>query len=79
MGTLGEQFVNSFWAYDEDGNAYKINVFRSIIDIGDFQDPNGTRLGMPRLRTEEGLAVNVIDKEKGEFLIVQTNTSIHIK
>lgn len=79
MGTLGEQFIKSFWAYDKDGKAYKINVFESIINIGDFHDPNGTRSGRTRLLTEEGFAVNVIDKEKGEFLIVQTNTSIYIK
>ncbi|MFO2857385.1 hypothetical protein SCN05_02485 [Legionella pneumophila serogroup 1] len=78
MGRLGEQYIDSFWAYDEDGNAFKINIFKSIIDCGTFQDPNATRLGLPRLCTEDGLAVNVVDIERGEFLIVQTNTSIYI-
>ncbi len=77
MGTLDYQLIDSFWAYDEDDNAYKINVFRSIIDIGDFQDPNGTRPGRTRLRTEDGLNVTPMDIDKGEFLIVQTNTKIH--
>ena len=44
MGTLGEKFIDSFLAYDDDNNAYKINVFRSIIDIGDFQDPKFTAI-----------------------------------
>lgn len=79
MGTQGEQFIDSFWAYDKDGNAYKINVFKPIIGIGDLQNPNETRLGRPRLRTEDGLSVNVVDIDKGEFLIVQTNTSVHLK
>lgn len=79
MGTLGEKFIDSFWTYDDDNNAYKINVFRSIIDIGDLQDPNGTRLGRRILRTDDGLSVNVVDVDTGEFLIVQTNTIIRIK
>lgn len=78
MGTLGYQYIDSFWAYDKDGNAYKIDVFKSIEDIGDFQNPNITRLGRSRLQTEDGLTVNMVDKEKGEFLIVQTNTHIYI-
>lgn len=78
MGRLGEQYIDSFWAYDQDGNAFKINIFKSIIECGTSQDPKATRFGLPRLCTEEGLAVNVVNKEKGEFLIVQTNTSIYI-
>lgn len=38
MGMLGEQFIDSFWAYDDDNNAYKINVFKSIIDCATTQD-----------------------------------------
>ncbi|QMT61727.1 hypothetical protein [Legionella sp. PC997] len=79
MGKLGEKYIGTFWAYDKDDNAYKINVFSSIIDCGNAQDPNATRLGLNRLCTEDGLAVNVVDIENGEFLIVQTNTSIYMK
>lgn len=79
MGTLGKQYIDSFWAYDKDGKAYKINVFKSIIDCGTLQDPNATRLGKPQLYTEDGLTVNVIDIDNGEFLIVQTSTSIFIE
>lgn len=71
--------MDSFWAYDEDDNAYKIDVLRSTIDIGDIQAPNATRPGLPRFRTDDGLTVNVIDIDKGEFLIVKTNTRIRIK
>ncbi|CZH23784.1 Uncharacterised protein [Legionella pneumophila] len=78
MGRLGEKYIDSFLAYDQKGNAYKINIFQSVIDCGTLQDPKATRLGRPRFCTEDGLAVNVVDIEKGEFLIVQTNTSIYI-
>ncbi|KTD34649.1 hypothetical protein Lmor_1182 [Legionella moravica] len=78
MGRLGDKYIDSFWAYDQDGNAYKIHIFQSVIDTGTFQDPKATRLGLPRLSTEDGLAVHVVDIEKGEFLIVQTDTSIYI-
>lgn len=79
MGTLGEQYIGSFWAYDEDGNVYKINIFKSIIDVGHLQDPNATMSGMPRLETENGMSVNVVDINKGEYLIVETNTRVFKK
>lgn len=53
MSTSKKKFINSFLAHDHDGNTYKINAFQSIIQIGDFQNPNETRPGRPLLLTEK--------------------------
>jgi hypothetical protein len=79
MGTIGEQFIDSFSAYDEDGNIDKINIFKPIIENSTLQDPSGTLPGEPpRLRTEDGLSVTPIDIRACPQLIAEVKQMLPI-
>ena len=62
--------TGSFVATSEDGEEYTIHEFTKFIDVGTRRDPTRQIRGLRELRTEDGRAVNHL--EKGRYEIVQT-------
>jgi len=62
--------TGSFVAVDEAGNEHIIEIWTEMIETLTRGDPNAEIEGLKELRTEDGLAVNRI--EKGKYEVVQT-------
>ena len=67
--------TGSFTAVGEDGEAHRIDIFTDIIDAGTVADPDAEMEGLKQLRTEDGMAVNLL--EKGKYQVVVTGEILH--
>jgi hypothetical protein len=63
--------TGSFVAVGEDGTEQTIHIYTHIIDAGTRANPYAELQGLKELRTEDGGAVNRI--EKGKYQVVQTD------
>jgi hypothetical protein len=64
------QHKQSFPAVDEHGASHTLNVFVEILDARTFGNPHGEVEGIKSIRTQDGMAVNRLDK--GSYQIVST-------
>ena len=65
-----ETVVDTFTAFDENGNPVRIVVFEEQIASGQLKNPGAPTGGMKRVQTEDGKAVNFIDD--ATFKVVAT-------
>ncbi len=56
--------TGSFTAKAEDGTDHVLHIFTTILDAGTRGDPGAELEGLKELRTEDGQAVNRLDKGK---------------
>jgi len=66
--------TRSFVAVGEGGAEWTIHIFTEIVDAGTFADPNAELEGLKQLRTENGDAVNRL--EKGKYQIAVTGETL---
>ncbi len=62
--------TGSFVAQAEDGSDRLMHVWTKIHDVGTFADPEAELRGLQELRTEDGQAVERLDK--GKYQVVAT-------
>jgi hypothetical protein len=67
-------FLGSFLCHTGDGQDVVVNVFVDIIDAATNADLNAELMGHKSLRTEDGLAVNRV--EKGRYEIPATGDEL---
>jgi len=65
-----KKHTGSFRAVDEEGNEHTLDIWTTMIETPTRGDPDARIEGLKELRTEDGLAVNRM--EKGKYQVVQT-------
>jgi len=66
--------TGSFIAVGEDGSERKLHIFTQIIDAGTLDNPDAELEGLKELRTDDGKAVNRL--EKGKYQVVVTGETL---
>ena len=61
--------TGSFVAVGEDGTERTVHMFTDILDAGTRADPHRELPGLRALQTEDGEAVNRVDKGKYEIVV----------